>query len=55
MSDKSSDFIIVVVRGMTLASNIVLRLDKTTGDTHKLHINPANSQEIKWVAVMEEE
>ena len=50
---EKKDFIIVVVRGTTLASNIVLRLDKATGDTHKLYINPANSQEVKWIKVKE--
>lgn len=49
--EKTSNYIIVVVRGANLYSNVVLRMDKITGITHKLHINPANSQEIKWIRV----
>ena len=49
----SGDFIIVVVKGMTLANNIVLRLDKKTGETTKLHIQ--NAHDIKWVKVKEDE
>lgn len=54
---EKQDFIIVVVRGMTLASNIVLRLNKNTGETCRLGISPrpGKESETRWIKVKEDE